>query len=169
MSQLLAAQNHLKAQAGPNRLTDQQRRAYEIVADHWRFPARLHLCGPAGSGKTYLAWVIARSRATRFLAGPEQLADDLSNLDGQALIIDNINPDAYVLRHLLASLDLYRVRQALLISRMPNANLLPMVALGAPTAEDAEHVRRNLQDAGYFSHKRAQSANLWAVVHSSLS
>jgi hypothetical protein len=170
MSQLLSIHNHLKAQAGANRLAGHQRRAYETIVSQWRFPARLNLCGPGGSGKTYLGWVVAELQGARYLADPEQLGESLVAVQpGQAVVIDNANSDPYVLRQLLATLGLYNIRRTLIITRTPNANVLPSVILDAPAAEDLEQVRRNLKDAGYHSRALTQHTNLWRIVHSTLS
>lgn len=169
MSRLLSVHNHLKAQAGLNRLAGHQRRAYETIIAQWRFPARLNLCGPAGAGKTYLGWVVAEFQGARHLADPEQLAESLAAAQpGQALVMDNANSDPHVLRQLLATLDLYDIRKALIISPTPNANILPTVTLAAPAAEDLEQVRRNLRDAGYYNATLTQRASLWPIVYSTL-
>lgn len=169
MSQLLSVHNHLKAQAGVNRLAGHQRRAYETIVAQWRFPARLNLHGPAGCGKTYLGWVVAELQEARYLADPEQLAKSLAAARaGQAIVMDNAHSDTYILRQLLATLDLYNIRRALIITRTPNDNILPTVTLDAPTAEDLEQVRRNLKDAGYYSNAQTQYASLWAIIYSTL-
>lgn len=169
MSQLLSVHNHLKAQAGVNRLAGHQRRAYEAIVAQWRFPARLNLCGPAGSGKTYLGWVVAEFQGASYLADPEKLAETLVTVQpGQAVVMDNAKSDPYVLRQVLATLDLYNIRRALIITRTPNANILPPIALDAPVAEDLAQVRHNLKDAGYHNSTLTQHASLWAIIYSTL-
>lgn len=170
MSQLLAIHNHLKAQAGINRLAGHQRRAYETIVTQWRFPERLNLCGPAGSGKTYLGWVVAELQGARHLADPEQLAKALVTAEpGEAVVIDNASSDPDILRQFLATLSLYSIRRALIITHSANANILPTVALDAPAAEDLEQVSHNLQDAGYYGRTLTQHTNLWSIIRSTLS
>ncbi|MBW7959473.1 MAG: hypothetical protein H3C69_07925 [Candidatus Promineofilum sp.] len=169
MSRLLAAHNHLKAQADIDRLASHQRQAYESIINQWRFPTWLNLHGSAGAGKTYLGWVVAESQGAHHLSTPEQLGKAAATIrPGQALVIDNANSDSYVLRQLLATLDLYNIRRVLIITCVSNTNILPTVNLVTPTAEDIELVRRNLKDAGYYSRTSTQHTNLWRIIHSTL-
>lgn len=169
MSQLLIVHNRLKAQAGVNRLTGHQRKAYDVILNQWQFPGRLHLYGSPGSGKTYLGWVVAERHGARFLVEPGQLGELTAIQPGQPIIIDNVNPDSYALRQLLATFDLHNLHKILVISHLPSTNILPVIALGSPVPEDLEQVRRNLRDVGYFSPALAQQTSFWAVVHSTLS
>lgn len=168
MSRLLVLQNRLKARARADKLADHQRRAYNAIAESWRFPGRLNLYGPPGAGKTFLAWALAYDYDAHFIAGPELLADtDFATLR-QPLIIDNVIVDDYTLRHLFATLDLAHIRTTLLISRSPNPRLLPILALPAPTPDDLALVRHNLSEVGQYAVSPAETNDLWAVVHSTL-
>jgi hypothetical protein len=169
MSQLLALQNRLKIQARADRLTNPQRRIYDAIVAAWRYPGRLNLYGAPGAGKTFLGWCLAYEQDVQFIAGPELLAGmDLPTLS-QPLIVDNVAVDAYALRHLLATLDLAQIRTALLISRSPNPDLLPGLELPASTATDIAIVRRNLSDVEHYPVTTTESANLWNIIHSTLS
>ena len=169
MSQLLALQNRLKVRARADRLTHHQRSIYDAVVAEWRYPNRLNVYGPAGAGKTFLGWSLAYEHDAQFIAGPELLAGlDLSTLT-QPLIVDNIVVDAYALRHLLATLDLAQIRTAVLLSRSPNPDLLPGLELPVPTTADVAIVRRNLGDIEHYAVTITENANLWNVIHSTLS
>lgn len=166
MSRLLTLQNHLKARAREGRLAEHQLRAFRDVQARWRHPEKLNLCGPAGAGKTFLGWALAYESGASFYAAPELL--DAAPVPNRPVIIDNIDVDAYPLRRLLAMLELYNVRSALLISRSANPGLLPVIHLPVPDAADMTIVLHNLSELEFYSLNPPESADLWAIVRATL-
>lgn len=167
MSRLLTLQNQLKIRARPDLLADHQRRAYDDILARWCYPETINLCGPAGAGKTFTGWTLARQRDVPFFATPEQL-EVTTTASGTPVIIDNVDVDPYPLRRLLAALQLRGIRAALLISRHANPGLLPVVALPPPTADDITVVLHNLSQLDYYTLTPPESANLWLTIRATL-
>lgn len=167
MSRLLTLQNHLKIRATAELLTDHQRRAYDDVLARWRYPETVNLCGPAGSGKTFTCWALARERDVPFFATPERF-EAATLAPGVTVLVDNVNVDAYPLRRLLAALQLRGIRTALLISRHANPGLLPVVALPPPTTADVTVVLHNLSQLDYYALNPPESSNLWQIIRATL-
>lgn len=165
MSRLLTLQNQLKIRARRDRLAEHQLRAFREIQAQWRHPQRLQLWGPAGAGKTFLAWALAYELDATYVAASELLADPPPDAP---VIIDNVDVDAYALRRLLARLDLYNLRRALLIARAPNPGLLPTVVLPAPDEADRTVVLHNLSELEFYALQPADSANLWLVIRANL-
>jgi len=168
MSRLLTLQNQLKIRARVDLLTNHQRRIYNDILARWRYPETVNLCGPAGAGKTFTAWALARERDALFFAAPERLAAAQAPAPGVPVIVDNVDVDPYPLRRLLAALQLRNIHMALLISRHANPGLLPVVTLPVPTAEDVTVVLHNLSQLDYYALNQPESANLWLTIRSTL-
>lgn len=166
MSRLLTLQNQLKIRARVDKLADHQLRVFRDIEARWRHPEKLSLHGPAGAGKTFLGWALAYELDAAFWAAPELLAPAPSA--GAPVIIDNVDVDPYRMRHLLAALERYNVRRALLITRAPNPGLLPAILLPAPEANDVTVVLHNLSQLEFYTLSAPESANLWSVVRATL-
>jgi hypothetical protein len=164
VSCLLTLLNRLKAQANPEMLTDSQVAAYEAILDHWRFPRRVNLHGPPGSGRTFLAWVIGRSQGVPLYASPTRLVSVEKPLS--CLIVDNAPSTERAVRDLLARLQLCEAHRALLVTdRCVGLGLAP-VALSAPTAGDFDGVYHSLSLLGYYALEPVHQGNLWEAIHS---
>jgi len=169
MSRLLTLQNQLKIRARAELLTDPQRRAYDDVLARWRYPETVNFVGPAGSGKTFTGWALARERDVPFFATPERFEAATSvPMPGAPVIIDNVDVESYPLRRLLAALQLRAIHTALLISRHANPGLLPVVALPSPTPADVTIVLHNLSQLDYYALNLPESANLWLTIRATL-
>jgi hypothetical protein len=164
MSCLLTLLNRLKAQANPAMLTDTQAAAFEAIIGLWRFPQRVNLYGPPGSGRTFLAWVIGRSQDVPFYASPTHLAGVERPMS--CLIVDNAPSTERAIRDLLARLQLCEAHKALLVTdRRANLGLAP-VALSAPTAADFDVVYHSLSLLDYYAVDPIHQGSLWEAMHS---
>lgn len=168
MSRLLVLQNRLKARARADRLTGHQQAAYGAIAEAWRYPGRLNLCGPPGAGKTFLGWALAYEHEAVYIAAPELFTDAGFPHYGVPIIIDNVDVTPYALRQLLAGLDLAHIRTALLISQTQNPNLLPALYLPVPEPGDIDTVLQTLAEVDYYTINSPSNTNLWKVIHSTL-
>ena len=163
MSRLLVLLNRLKAEARPDWLTDSQRTAVDEIQRLWRFPERINLYGPRGSGKTFLAWSAARAYDASLYPSPRIY--HASATPGTArVVIDNAPDDGTALRRLLAELQLSGTQRALIITTLPNRLGLVTVALPQPTPQDVDIVHRNLSLLDYYSLSPHYNANLWSII-----
>jgi len=166
MSRLLMLQNQLKIRARADKLADHQLRVFHDIAARRQYPQKLNLFGPAGAGKTFLGWALAYELDAAFCAAPELLEPPPAA--GTFVIVDNVDVEAYPFRRLLAALELYNVRSALLISRAPNPGLLPALRLPAPEADDLTVVLHNLSELEFYALNSPESTNLWAIIRATL-
>lgn len=167
MSRLLTLQNRLKVRARRDRLADHQRRLFDQVVERWHYSEKANLHGPAGVGKTFLGWALAREQDALFFAAPELFVPDAVP-PGRPVIVDNVDADERPLRRLLATLQLANVHAALLISRRPNPGLLPALELSPPDETDLITVLHNLSELEHYALTMPESANLWQIIHATL-
>jgi len=167
MSHLLALLNRLKAEAHQRLLTDSQAAAFGRLQRLWRFPGRVNLWGPPGSGKTILGWVVARAAGASFYASPRLLRES-SRRDDSQIVVDNVPSEPIRLREVIGELQLRVTNTALLITSFPNRIGLTSVQLGTPNVTDVDIVYRNLSLLDLYSLEPFYSTNLWAVVQSVL-
>lgn len=169
MSQLLKLLNRLKAVASLERLTDSQQIAWHDIRQQLRFPERVNLYGPAGVGKTFLAWALARQQDAAFFASPAALArSDFINELPRLVIVDNVTGEANDLRRLLAELQMRQTRSALIITCHPNPIGLPLVHLPLPVSQDIAIVYHNLSLLEHYALPPRNAGNLWQIIHSTL-
>lgn len=163
MSCLLVLVNRLKAEANQAMLTDTQGSAYTAVMEYWRFPRRINLYGPPGSGRTFLAWVISKSEETPYYVSIEELRSATHNVS--KAIIDNVSATEREVRDLLAKLQLRRTHTALVITDRPVNLGLAEVELSAPTSNDFDVVYHNLSLLEYYALEPVRQGNLWEALH----
>lgn len=163
MSRLLVLLNRLKVEARRDWLTDSQLIALAEIERAWRFPERVNLHGPSGTGKTFLAWSLARSSSAAYYPSPRTYYASAAQ-EQTRVVIDNAPDDARAMRHLLGELQIHNARTALIITALPNRLGLPAVALSRPNSQDVDVVYRNLSLLDYYSLRPLYSENLWAVV-----
>ncbi len=167
MSKLLQLTNRLKAQASWNILTPGQRTILTELEKRWRFPDRINLCGPQGSGKTFLAWVMARQHEAHFYASPGMLDRDEPPYPTQ-IIIDNAPSEEKKLRRLLAELQLRQVCKVLLITRSAIRLGLPVITLPPPAEADITAIYENCSKLQFYCLGPIKKGNFWNVIHSLL-
>ncbi len=167
MSKLLNLTNRLKAQASWHMLTASQRIAFDELEKRWRYPDRINLCGPPGSGKTFMGWVMARQFQAHFYASPRTLDQDQPPYPTQ-IILDNAPTEGKKLRRLLSEVQLRQVHRLLLITQSPICLGFPVIALPSPTEADINTIYENLSQLHFHSSCLVTKGNFWNVVHSVL-
>lgn len=167
MSRWLRLVDDLKRQAGEDSLTPSQRQVWQTLCDWLRFPQRINLWGPPGSGKTYVAWALARSLAAAHVPLPEKIVD--LEPDTEIVLVDNAPDDEVAVRRLWARCNLLGVRSVVMITRAPVAIPLRAILLAAPTREDRRQVSRTLMRLGYRAPSPdAECPSLWDYLRQSI-
>lgn len=128
--------NLIKEQADELWLTDGQRRIYDQLLAHWEQQAFVNLYGPQGSGKTFIARLLAKSRGYA-------LVHDLglAPVHAPQVVLDDAEYTRR-LRPLAHDLGLGRV---LLISQAPFREAMPKIEL-ALNAHDVYQFCANLSE-----------------------
>ena len=167
MSRLLSLLNHIKSEVNRDLLTDSQLAALDEVERLWRFPERVNLWGPPGSGKTMIGWVVGRSLHATVYPSPRAFYER-SQYGERRVVVDNAPYDQRALRTVLAEMQLKNIRTALLITTQPNRLGLPTVALPPPTVKDIDVLYRNLSLMERYALSPLREGSFWAIVHSVL-
>ena len=163
----LALLNRLKVEARRDWLTDSQSAATAEIERHWHFPERVNLCGAPGTGKTFLAWSLARASGAIFYPSP-RIYHHTGKPGAACVVVDNAPDNAGAMRQLLAAFQLHDARTALLITTQPNRLGLPTVTLPTPTSQDVDMVYHNLSRLDYYALRPVYVVNLWDVISSVL-
>ncbi len=166
MSAWLELSNEIKRRHNTSYLTVPQRAAYDGLLEHLRGPNWVNLCGPPGSGKTLLAWLLARATGLTYVVHTAQLGHLTPALDG--LIIDNAPVAEADARAVLAECGLLNCLTVLLITQRTIAMPMRRVALPLPTPDDIQDVTRTLSRLGYACNRASLPAqpSYWDVLAS---
>jgi hypothetical protein len=167
VSRLLSLLNRIKAEANRDFLTSSQLAALQEIERLWRFPERVNLWGPPGSGKTTVGWVVGRSLNANVYPSPRAFRER-SQRGERRVVVDNVPYDQTALRAVLAEMQLKNVRTALLITDQPNRLGLPAVALPLPTTGDIDVLYRNLSLMECYALSPLRHGNCWNVIYSVL-
>jgi len=165
MSRMLVLLNLLKSQASQSLLTNSQLTVYQNVLQVLRFPGTLNLHGPAGSGKTFLAWALSRSTNIRYFPSPAAF-DDRAARPVASVIVDNTDAATRHVRDLLAISQRKGAHTLLFITREPNGFNLPLAMLGPPTPDDFDVMYRNLSLLEHYAVGPVRQGNLWDAIRS---
>ena len=127
-----------------------------------------NLCGPHGSGKTFLAWAVARATGAIYVPVPVQLSELEPNQ--HTLIVDNAPYREHEVRRLLSQCDLLGAQTVLLVTLSPVLLPMPSVKLPQPPIEDIDQVSRLISRLGYFfeAERLPQTPNFWDVMLASV-
>jgi len=112
--------NLIKERADENWLTDSQQPVYESILSQWKSVQFVNLHGPPGSGKTFVARLLAKKHGYAYMHDLEQ-----APLNAAQTILDNAQYTR-MLRPLARSRGLGRV---LLVTRTPVREAMPKVSL----------------------------------------
>lgn len=166
MSEWLRLVNQIKARSPVDLFTPTQHAAYTALLDLLRFPQQVNLCGPVGSGKTFVAWGVAQSLGGLHVPLPTAL-DQLSG-NNDILLVDNAPAHEYEARNLLARCNLLGAQSTVLVTQQPIAMPMRRVELPLPTPEEVVAVSRSLSLLGYFqsSLPLPSQPNFWNILQS---
>lgn len=120
MSLYVAWINLIKEKADETWLTDSQREVYERILSRWRSSPFINLHGPPGSGKTFIARLLAKKHGYAYTHELEQAPKDAAQV-----ILDNAQYTR-MMRPIARGLGLGRV---LLITHSAVSEAMPRVAL----------------------------------------
>lgn len=112
--------NLIKEKADEDWLTDSQREVYEPIQSRWKSAQFVNLHGPPGSGKTFIARLLAKKHGYAYTHDLEQAPASAAQV-----IVDNAEYTR-MMRPLARDLGLGRI---LLISRTPVREAMPKVNL----------------------------------------
>lgn len=161
MSDLIRILNSIKTHRTDAWLTPSQQDAQTAIKELLRVPQTIDLCGPAGSGKTFLAWYLADELGYFYLVHPGRL-DQVEISGNQGLIIDNCRSDRRGHRDMLKVLQLGHVQRAVFVTRQIIQDYTRYVELKL-TVSDQNKVCENLSTIGIF--REPNTANLWHLVN----
>ena len=167
MSAWLTLHNDLKRRCGPDALTPTQLTAYTRLCHLLRTPGWVNLCGKSGSGKTYVAWAVARATGAEYVPLPSSL----TQLQAQplAVVVDCAPVREAALRRVLAECDLLNIQTVLLVSREPTELPLVRVILPSPTDDDLSQVRTVITRLGrYRSSSGTLPKSYWDLLLASI-
>lgn len=169
MSKFLHLLNQLKQYVDKTILTVPQQNAYENILEQWRFPERLNLCGPKGSGKTFLGWVLSRQSEVSFYATPQLFQDDIP-LYISKVIIDNTPTEEKALRKLMSVVQLRDIPHVLFITQQSNRLGYSTIQLPYPSEDDLNIVNQNLNRLQFIQCQLPrQNCNFWDIIQSTVS
>lgn len=161
MSELIRLLNSIKIQRSSSWLTPSQRGALTTIHGILRIPQIVNLCGPIGSGKTFLAWQLADELNYEYLSHPSLLQQtDLLAVKG--LVIDNCRHDRQFHRDVLKMLQMDRVLRSIIVTRQPIRDYVRYVELGL-SSSDQSKVCENLLTIGCF--REPGVSDLWQLVN----
>lgn len=112
--------NCIKERAEASWLTEHQREVYDRLLAHWHNQPFVNLYGSAGSGKTFIAWLLAKTHHYVYTQDLREVPANAPNV-----VLDNAGYSR-VLRPLARSMGLGRV---LLITRQRIPEAMPSVQL----------------------------------------
>lgn len=147
MSTWLRLVNDLKRRRTEEYLTETQRSTYQALYEMVRFPQWINLYGVHGSGKTFLAWAIARTTGAAYVSTSEQLTS--VTLAQEMLIVDNAPHLESDVRRVLASCDLLSANIVILVTDIPITMPIRRIELPRPTSDDISLIVRSLGRLGY--------------------
>jgi len=148
----------------PASLTPTQNTVYQRLLRELHHPGVVCMSGSVGAGKTFTAWVTARSIGARYLPTIHGL-DHLKPLEVSKVVIDNAPTQATPLRRLLSRCELLGIESIALISAKPLDIPYPVITLTPPTSTDLEQVANQFHSHGFFSHyPMPTERSFWALL-----
>lgn len=162
MSDFIRAMNLLKIHRASGWLTFSQKDALLALQRTLRVPCSVNLFGSAGTGKTFLAWILAAEMDFAYFPHLRHL-QKTHDLPETGIIVDNCAPERKAHRNVLKVLSFRDVSHAVLISRQPIRDYTHYVALEL-TPRDQAHVWHNLMTIGIFRETDIVP-NLWHLLN----
>lgn len=167
MSEWLKLVNGIKRRPVETLLTPSQKTAYAAIIDLLRYPKWINLSGAAGSGKTLVAWSLARATGAIHVVSPSMLEDQHAQ---EGLLIDSAPNDEAGVRRILARCNLLGARSVVLITQQPIAMPMARVELSLPDEQDVRIVMKSFALLGYRCDQARlpASPNLWNILQASV-
>jgi len=164
MSTWLRLVNDLKRRRPEEYLTETQRMTYQALYEMVRFPQWINLYGVHGTGKTFLAWAIARTTGAAYVSTSEQLTS--LTLAQEILIVDNAPYVESDVRPVLASCGLLNANMVILVTDRPITMPIRRIELPLPTPNDISLIVRSLGRLGYPCEQTnlPASPHLWGLL-----
>lgn len=163
MSEWMRLLSEMKRRPMDEYLTPTQRKARDQICELLRFPNRVNLHGPYGSGKTYIAWAIVRATGATHVPLPENLKHLEPRHD--ILLIDNAPRFETDVRRLLATANLLGASSVVLITRETIGMPMHRVALTTPDSIEVEAVLRTYGRLGFYQqHTLPDNPNFWNIM-----
>jgi len=155
--------NEMKRRPPASYLTPTQQRVFDELRDGLRYPNRINLYGPCGSGKTYVGWVIASAVGGVHVPLPE-LVEKLEP-GHDCVVIDNVPHYEADVRRTLARADLIGASSVVLVSQAPVTVTMRRVELPLPTPEEVDQVLQTYWRLGYYQqHELPEQPNFWQIL-----
>lgn len=163
MTEWMRLHNEMKRRPMEKYLTPTQKQARNKTCELLRFPNRINLFGPYGSGKTYVAWAIVRATGATHVPVPEKLHDLDPGQD--ILLIDNAAHYEADVRRILASANLLGASSVVVITRESVGMPMHRIFLPLPTGSEIEVVLRNYSRLGFYEqHDLPSNPNFWNIM-----
>lgn len=164
MSEWLHLLNEMKRRPMEEYLTPTQRVAREEICALLRFPNRINLYGPCGSGKTYVAWAVVRATGAAHIPVPEKLQS--LERPVEILLIDNAIHYESKVRQLMAQANLLGAESVIFITQQ--AVELPMhrVQLPLPKSNEVATILAAYARLGFYQQRDIpENPTLWNIMN----
>ena len=162
MSDFIRILNLIKTRRDPTWLTTSQQEALLALRKALQIPGTVNLCGIAGVGKTFLAWILADELGYTYFPHIDRFMQSGGSLtDG--VIVDNCQPERQIHRNTLKLLRFRNVRHTVLISRQLIRDYTHYVELRL-TPDDQAKVWQTLTALGLFQ-EITEAPNLWHLLN----
>lgn len=164
MSEWLRLLNEMKRRPVDAYLTPAQRDARDHICDLLRFPNRVNLHGPYGSGKTYVAWAVVEAIPATHVTLPSKL-DMLQPRHEQPLLIDNAPHQETEVRRLLAAANLLGAPSIVFVTREPVTMPMARLHLPLPQPDDVATILATYERLGFYQRRGLPAnPNLWNIM-----
>jgi len=165
MSRFVRTLNLIKTSRSREWLTPSQAEALNRLEQVLRVPSTVNLCGPAGAGKTFLAWLLADLLDYTYFPHLTYFSK-AQGIAGPDVIIDNADASKISHRRILKALQFEDVKHAVVITRRLIRDYTYYVELPL-TKADWDKACDNLVRVGCLV-PSSPSGNLWYLVNPSL-
>jgi MoxR-like ATPase len=156
--------NDIKRRPPEQHLTAKQREVVNVICDWLKYPGAVNLFGPAGSGKTYVAWALERVMGAFHIQLPSQLEQLEAPHD--ILVIDNMPHTEANVRRVLATCNLRNATSVVLITRLPITMRMQRIELPLPTSAEIDAVKADIAYLAFEQSPLPESPNFWQLLNS---
>lgn len=144
-------------------LTPTQRAVHDDLCNRLRFPQWINLYGGSGTGKTFVAWAVARAIGGQHV--PTISALETVAPGNDILLVDNAPYRQSQVRQVLARCDLLEAKSVVLITHHPVDLPMQRVELSALTEDEIALVVHSIERLGYYRQNSLPThPNLWDIL-----